>query len=100
METPILINPSEIEKVKWKERFYAAITCFFIFLFGIATGIIISDSRIMNRVEVETVREVTKIEQHWPTNYFDSEGRWLLKGDPVKLTPEKEKDGMHTNNAR
>lgn len=91
METPIQTTESAINELIWKERFRAAVVCFFVLLFGIAAGIIISDSRIMNRVEVETVREVTKIEQSHPMNIFDTKGKWISQGDPVALTPEKEK---------
>jgi hypothetical protein len=83
METPIMIYPSSI---LWR---YAVIG-WIMFVLGLALGIIISDSRVMNRPVIEHIREVTVIEQQLPTNYFAPTGEWISKGDPVSLTPVKE----------
>lgn len=88
METPIMINPSAIKGMIWKNCAITGIICF---IFGYIMAFIAMDQRIMNRPIVEYIRKVTVIEQHLPTNYFAPTGEWLSKGDPVALTPVKEK---------
>jgi hypothetical protein len=88
METPIMINPSQIKLDTVKACIKTGIVCF---LLGIAFDIIIGDSRVMNRPIIEKWYEATVFEQKWPTNIFDTKGQWISKGDPVALTPVKEK---------
>lgn len=56
-----------------------------------ACVVLIIEERAYNRPIIEHIREVVVMEQHLPTNYFAPTGEWLSKGDPVALTPVKEK---------
>ena len=57
-----------------------------------ACVVLITEERAYNRPVIEHVREVTVIEQKGqPMNIFDTKGQWISKGDPVALTPVKEK---------
>jgi hypothetical protein len=88
METPIMIYPSAIEKRVWINRFWSVIITAGIVCIG---TYILTDAKFMNKPIVEYIRKVTVIEQQLPTNYFAPTGEWLSKGDPVALTPVKEK---------
>lgn len=90
METPIQTTESAIENEKlWACIKVALISLIWIPLTAAGTFILV-DYKIMNKPIIEYVREVTVIEQSHPTNIFDTKGKWISQGDPIKLTPEKE----------
>ena len=88
METPIMIYPSAIEKRVWINRFWSVIITAGIVCIG---TYILTDAKFMNKPIIEKWYEATVFEQKWPTNIFDTKGQWISKGDPVALTPVKEK---------
>ena len=89
METPIMINPSAIEKRVWINRFWSVIITSGVVCIG---TYILTDAKYMNKPVIMYVSEPFNMIQAYASNYLvPSTSEFISKGDPVPLTPVKEK---------